>query len=131
MATWILTGALALLVAAIQTYWKWVTRKTASSHGLKKDDWVFYIDWTVTSAVALCYSLIDASLKHKPVEPMTVSIALIVGILGVGMLPNFVRDLCYDASGNIKGWKHIVGLDLAGMAFLFSSVVAGVKTYGA
>ncbi|MEW2083481.1 MULTISPECIES: hypothetical protein [unclassified Streptomyces] len=93
------------------------------------DDAVFWIDWIVTAAVAFCGALLAASLEGKPIDAATVATALVVIILGLTFMPFGVRMVCYDGTGVIKGWVHVVVADLAGLLVLLSSVVAGVKTY--
>ncbi|AYC40820.1 hypothetical protein DWG14_05093 [Streptomyces griseorubiginosus] len=122
-------------MALLQTFMRYASRKppSGSTHSLKIDDAIFYIDWIVTSAVALGYSMVTVTMDGDPktqIETPTVVVALLVLVVGVAMLPPLVRDTCYDATGKIKGWWHVVVLDLIGLTFLASSVVAGVKTYG-
>ncbi|MFJ2610036.1 hypothetical protein ACIO13_34500 [Streptomyces sp. NPDC087425] len=83
----------------------------------------------MTAAVALCGSLVAASLDHKPIATTTVFTALAVLVMGLTFMPYGVRMLCYDGSGNIKGWLYVVCADAVGLVVLLSSVVAGVKTY--
>ncbi|MEW1757860.1 hypothetical protein AB0393_15250 [Streptomyces cyaneofuscatus] len=119
-------------MALLQTFMRYASRKppSGSVHSLKIDDAIFYIDWVVTSAVALGYAMVTAAMDGKRIETATVVVALIVLVVGVAVIPPLIRDTCYDASGKVKGWWHVIILDLAGLLFLASSVVAGVKTYG-
>jgi hypothetical protein len=128
---WLLTLGLAFVVAVLQTWLKLVSREPApgKKHALTLDDAVFWIDWIVTAAVALCGALIAASLDHKPIGTATVFVALGVLFVGMTFMPFGVRMICYDGSGAIKGWLYVVCADAIGLIVLLSSVVAGVKTY--
>lgn len=128
---WLLTLGVALVVAVLQTWLRLVSRepRPGKKHALTIDDAVFWIDWIVTAAVAFCGALLAASLEGKPIDAATVATALVVIILGLTFMPFGVRMVCYDGTGVIKGWVHVVVADLAGLLVLLSSVVAGVKTY--
>ncbi|WP_217251931.1 hypothetical protein [Streptomyces sp. AC602_WCS936] len=128
---WLLTLGLAFVVAVLQTWLKLVSREPppGKKHALTLDDAVFWIDWTVTAAVALCGALIAASLDHKPIASSTVFIALGVQFVGMTFMPFGVRMICYDGSGRVRGWPYVVCADAIGLIVLLSSVVAGVKVY--
>ncbi|MEU7326973.1 hypothetical protein [Streptomyces parvus] len=98
-------------------------------HALTMDDAVFWIDWTVTAVVALSGSLVAASLDHKPIATMTVVVALGAILVGMTIMPFGVRMVCYDGSGVIRGWVHVVCANAFGLMVLMSAVAAGVKIY--
>ncbi|MFE7772606.1 hypothetical protein ACFU5O_01625 [Streptomyces sp. NPDC057445] len=128
---WLITLGLAFGVAALQTWLKLVSREPTpgARHALTLDDAVFWIDWIVTAAAALCTALVGASLEQKPIATSTVGVALVVLIMGLTFMPYGVRMICYDGNGVIKGWPYVVCADAVGLIVLLSSVVAGVKTY--
>ncbi|MFC9404350.1 hypothetical protein ACFTWQ_04890 [[Kitasatospora] papulosa] len=131
MQATLLTFGLAALVAAMQTWIKYASRRAPAgqSHALRRDDALFWIDWIVTAAVALGTSLVSASMQGKPVGTIHVGVALAVLVLGLAVMPKVVQELCYDSSGDLKGWSHIICANAAGLIILLSSVVAGVKIY--
>lgn len=116
----------------MQTWLKLVSREPPAGrwHALTKDDAVFWIDWTVTAALALCSSLVAASMAGRPIGTVHVFAALGVLVLGLAVMPYAVRLTCYDGHGNIKSWGHVVCANALGALVLLSSVAAGVKTYG-
>ncbi|MFC8016322.1 hypothetical protein [Streptomyces cinereoruber] len=120
------------MVALLQTWIKYASRKVPAGqrHGLKQDDALFWIDWIVTAAVALGASLVTASLQDKPVGTLQVGVALFVLVLGLAVMPKIVQETCYDSTGALKGWSHIVCANAFGLIILLSSVAAGVKVYG-
>ncbi|MGA5278365.1 hypothetical protein OIE78_16030 [Streptomyces cellulosae] len=128
---WLITLALAVGVSGAQTWLKLVSREPppGKKHALTIEDAVFWIDWTVTAVVALCGALIAASLDHKPIATSTVFVALGAILVGMTVMPFGVRMVCYDGSGVIKGWLHVVCANAFGLIVLMSAVAAGVKTY--
>ncbi|MFF1717579.1 hypothetical protein [Streptomyces sviceus] len=129
---WLISLMLAVGVSGAQTWLKLVSREPppGKKHALTMDDAVFWIDWTVTAVVALCGSLIVASLDHKPIATTTVVVALGAILVGMTIMPFGVRLICYDGSGGIKGWVHVVCANAFGLIVLMSAVAAGVKIYG-
>ncbi|MFJ9941314.1 hypothetical protein [Streptomyces erythrochromogenes] len=121
-----------MLVALMQTWIKYASRKAPAgrTHGLRRDDALFWIDWLVTAALALGVSLVTASMQGKPVGTFQVGVALSVLVLGLAVMPKVVQEMCYDSTGDLKGWSHIVSANAAGLVILLSSVAAGVKVYG-
>lgn len=129
---WLISLVLAVGVSGAQTWLKLVSREPppGKKHALTMDDAVFWIDWTVTAVVALSGSLVAASLDHKPIATMTVVVALGAILVGMTIMPFGVRMICYDGSGVIKGWVHVVCANAFGLMVLMSAVAAGVKIYG-
>ncbi|MFF0293158.1 hypothetical protein ACFYST_08205 [Kitasatospora sp. NPDC004614] len=119
-------------MSGVQTFMKLVSREPppGKKHGLTIEDAVFWIDWTVTAAVAFCAAMIGASIQHKPMDIVTVTLGIAVLFFGIAVFPVVVRSVCYDGSGAIKGWVYVVAADAVGIVILMSSVAAGVKTYG-
>ncbi|MFF5365646.1 hypothetical protein [Streptomyces sp. NPDC013187] len=95
------------------------------------DDAVFWIDWVVTAVSALFLFLLGAAQEGKPIGTSYVFAAIIALVLGGMVMPFTFRILCYDGSGAIKSWIHVVVSNAVGLLILFACVAAGVKTYGA
>lgn len=128
---WLLTFGVAAGVALLQTWLRLVSRepRPGKRHALRMDDAVFWIDWTVTAAVAFCGAMVAASLEGKPIHFSTVALALLTLFFGLIFMPFGVRMICYDGNGVIKGWVHVTVANVCGLGVLLSSVVAGVETY--
>ncbi|MFH9824843.1 hypothetical protein [Streptomyces bobili] len=94
------------------------------------DDAVFWIDWIVTAVSAFFLFLLAAAQENKPIGTPQVFVAVVVLGLGGMFVPFAFRYFCYDGTGRIKGWGHVIIADVIGLLVLLSSVAAGVKTYG-
>ncbi|MFD4561686.1 MULTISPECIES: hypothetical protein [unclassified Streptomyces] len=129
---WLITVGLAIGIAALQLWLRLVSRQPppGKKHALKRDDYVFWIDWTVTAAVAFAASLIDASLNNKAASPGTTMGALAVILVGLIIMPFGFRMTSYDSSGNLNSWSMLIGSNLFALGFLSGAVTVGVKIYG-
>lgn len=133
MQAWLITLILAFVVSAGQIGVKWLSKEPppGKKHGLVLDDWVFWIDWFVSSVTALFLFLLGAAQEHKALGIAQVWAA--VGALFLAALfgPSTFRNYCYDGHGNLKGWRHVAAANGVGLLLLLSAVSAGVKAYGA
>ncbi|MEU7648798.1 hypothetical protein [Streptomyces huasconensis] len=128
---WLITLGLAFGIAFLQTWMKLVSRQPppGRKHALKKDDLLFWIDWTVTAAVAFAVSLISAIIKNK-VPPLETAFGAIgVLVLGLTIMPFGFRLVSYDDHGELKSWWWVLGSNLFALGFLSYAVMTGVKIY--
>ncbi|MFJ4536648.1 hypothetical protein ACIP39_11870 [Streptomyces tibetensis] len=128
---WLITLGLAFGIAFLQTWLKLVSRQPApgKKHALKRDDAIFWIDWTVTAAVAFAITHVKASLDGKAVSPGTTFGTFAIIAVGLIVMPYGFRMTSYDSSGNLKNWWMVVGTNLFAAGFLSFAVQVGVKIY--
>lgn len=94
------------------------------------DDAVWWIEWVVTASIALALLLVVASHRHELLLTKQVGLGIAVTFLGYSVMPYFARLLCYDETGKLKSWRHVLGLNMIGMGVLVASVLVGARPNG-
>ncbi|GGP37669.1 hypothetical protein [Saccharothrix coeruleofusca] len=129
-------GVLVTLAVAVGTACAQMFMKAASrpglggrSHGLRRDDLLFWTDWIIAASVALIGSALALSFAGKPVPPLQLVASFLALLLGVTAFPIFLRSFAYAGRAEMEKWGWVVTANLVGIVFLLSAVLLGVRVY--
>jgi len=74
------------------------------THGLEREDALFWSDWTLAGTIALAGSMLTASMRHEALSAVKLGIAFAAIFLGCTAFPFFLTCLrLRPARGNSIG----------------------------
>ncbi len=131
--------ALSLLIGVmtigLQILLKLISRQPPrnKSHGLIREDLVWWLDWVIAAVVALMVLALDRADGRGSLSTVQVLTLIFVFILGLSGIPAMVRNFGYDNAHDppaLRTGRGIVLPNLAGAVILLGTVVAGAQLAG-
>ncbi|GLW94750.1 hypothetical protein [Actinokineospora globicatena] len=132
----VITAVLAVGTAGLQMVMKGLSRTNlpGKSHGLSRDDALFWTDWTVTAILALAGSVVVATSQNKAIPTTQVVWMVVVIVLSCSAFPFFLRVFAYGPDAKLKAWGPrgagwILVCNFVGILVLLGAVFTGVNVY--
>jgi hypothetical protein len=100
---------------------------------LQRDDFLWWVDWTVSGSIALAALLLAAAAEGKPVEPEQQLLMILYGVVGYGILPQLAKALVYDKQGAFHAkwsWARVGAINLMALMALLLAISVGAEVYG-
>lgn len=132
----VITLAIAVGTATLQTVMKGISRTNlpGKNHGLKRDDALFWTDWTIAGSLALVSSIAVAASRGALILPFQVWLSAGTIVACCSIFPFFLRVFAYMPRAQLKSWGWygigwILVANAVGMLVLLGAVLAGAEAY--
>jgi len=124
-----------VLTIGLQILLKLMSRQPPAnkSHGLIREDLVWWLDWVIAAIVAFMVLALNRADDHEAMTTEQVFTLVFVFISGLTGIPAMVRNFGYDTAHDppaLRTGRGIVLPNLAGAVILLATVVAGAQLAG-
>jgi len=120
--------AIAVITVLAQLWLKLLSRVPPNGRKIAtiaKEDCLWWTDWVVIGTITLLAKVLLPPSTGAHATPEQLWIGVISLLVGYSLLPIGIKLFLYDNEGEIKGWRHVIVANFAGLLILFAAVTGG------